>query len=155
MSKDDKEGLVEVMADALGTTGNDADPGASEEGDDGEDEDEEDEKPRRRGKAKEVEVTLEHAVHDAFSDLEQLGEECREVVDNTPEGLNQTQRIQTLEATADESETSQGPEVSAELAELPVWKFTRSSAVAERPVLGRNRNHAGMCRRAGDHPRRR
>jgi hypothetical protein len=116
-----REALVDVLHGALvGATSNDTDP--AEEGDDGEaeEEEEQDEKPRRRGKAKEVEVTLEHAVHDAFLDLADLGEECREVVDNAPEGLNQTQRIQTLDETASELENLQEPEVPAELAELSV-----------------------------------
>jgi hypothetical protein len=112
------EGRRAAFVEALGRAisgGNDTDPVESAETE------EAPEKPRRRrGKAKEVEVTLEHAVHDAFLDLADLGEECRDVVDNAPEGLNQTQRIQTLDETASELENLQEPEVSSELAELPV-----------------------------------
>jgi hypothetical protein len=109
--KDNMEARLKVMEDVLGIV----EAEEEEEGDS-----EEDEQPRRRrGKAKEVETTLENAVHDAFTDLEQLGEECREVVDNS-EAFSQTQRIQTLEATADELGNLQEPMIPAELAELPV-----------------------------------
>lgn len=43
----------------------------------------------------------EEAVSDAFSTIEELADECQEVVDNAPPGLDQTQRIQTLGETAD------------------------------------------------------
>jgi hypothetical protein len=116
-------------ADGSATSGNDTDATESaetrkahfkaEEGDEVEAE-EEDDKPRRRGKVKEVETTLEHAVHDAFTDLADLGGECRDVVENAPPGLDQSQRISTLDETASELENLQEPEVPAELAELPV-----------------------------------
>jgi hypothetical protein len=83
-------------------------------------EDDEDERPRRRRK-KEVETTLEQAVADAFSDLSELGSECRDVVDNTPESLAQTDRIMTLNETADTlSSMEEQPDVPPELAGLPV-----------------------------------
>jgi ParB-like chromosome segregation protein Spo0J len=89
--------FVDALASALiPADGNDSDPAESAEtrkahfkAEEGDEDEGEDEKPRRRGKVKEVEVTLEHAVADAFADLMGLGEECREVVDNAPEGLNQ------------------------------------------------------------------
>jgi ParB-like chromosome segregation protein Spo0J len=100
-----------------------------------EEEEEEDEQPRRRrGKAKEVETTLEHAVHDAFEDLYGLGGDCRDVVDSAPPGLDQTQRISTLDDTASELENLQEPEVPSELEELPV-KYR----------LGRVRSRADRC----------
>jgi hypothetical protein len=135
--KDDERrvAFVNALASALipadAATGNDTDPAASAErmkealaeADYGEAEeaDDEDEKPRRRRrKVKEVEVKLGDAVHDAFTDLADLGEECRAVVDNAPPGIDQTQRIQTFEATTDELDNLQEPTVPAELAELPV-----------------------------------
>jgi methyl-accepting chemotaxis protein len=56
-------------------------------------------------------TTLGAAVGDAFSLLESLAEEVREVVDNASDGLSQTQRIQTLEETASTLENLQEPEV--------------------------------------------
>ena len=40
------------------------------------------------------------SIEDAFAELQSLGEEAREIVDNAPEGLNQTDRINTFEDTA-------------------------------------------------------
>jgi adenylate kinase family enzyme len=40
-----------------------------------------------------------------LSELEELANECREIVDNASEGLSQTQRIQTLGETADALES--------------------------------------------------
>jgi hypothetical protein len=124
--------FVEVLGRAVSATGNDTDATESaetrkaqfkaEEGDEveAEEADDEDEQPRRRRrKVKEVEVKLGDAVRDAFADLADLGGEIREVVDNS-EAFSQTQRIQTLEATADELDSLQEPTVPAELAELPV-----------------------------------
>jgi hypothetical protein len=45
--------------------------------------------------------SLSAAVADAFNELEELACECREVVDNAPEGLSATQRIETLNETAE------------------------------------------------------
>lgn len=44
--------------------------------------------------------TMTALVADGFSLLQELAEECREIVDNASEGLSQTQRIQTLGETA-------------------------------------------------------
>lgn len=41
------------------------------------------------------------AISDAYTELAELRDEVREVVDNAPEGLSETQRIQTLGETAD------------------------------------------------------
>jgi len=76
---------------------------------------------RRRGrKPKFEETNLGEAVLDAFDVLQELAGECREVVDNAPEGLKQTQRIQTLDETANALEDLSAPDVSAELAEIKV-----------------------------------
>lgn len=46
------------------------------------------------------ETTVSAAVLDAISELEGLRDECQEIVDNASDGLRETQRIQTLEETA-------------------------------------------------------
>jgi hypothetical protein len=64
--------------------------------------------------------SLGAAVADAFSELEELACECREVVDSAPEGVSATQRIETLNETAEVLEGLSAPDVSAELAEIKV-----------------------------------
>jgi len=66
--------------------------------------------------------TLGDAVADAFSELEDLASECRQVVDNASasEGLSQTSRTQTLDDTANTLESLISPDVAAELAEIGV-----------------------------------
>jgi hypothetical protein len=88
--------------------------------------------PPRKGKKSKVEETeLARAVNDAFAKLTELAEECREVVDNAPDGLSQTQRIQTLDETANALENLEEPSVADELAGIkvsfPTYK-TRSRA---------------------------
>jgi hypothetical protein len=116
--------FVAALGRAIGAAGNGADPAASaermkegfaEEGDD-------EERPRRR-KKKEVETTLEQALADAFEDLSGLGEECQEVVDNAAPGLDQTQRIQTLDETANALGSLEQPDVPSELEGLLVKYF--------------------------------
>jgi hypothetical protein len=76
---------------------------------------------RRRGrKPKFQEMSLGDAVNTAFTDLADLASDCREVVDNAPEGLNATQRIQTLDETANVLEGLEEPAFSAELADIKV-----------------------------------
>lgn len=61
----------------------------------------------------------------SISDLMELGAEAREIVDNAPEGLNQTQRIQTFEETASNLEYLDEPDVPECVADLPV-KYSMS-----------------------------
>jgi hypothetical protein len=87
--------------------------------------------PRRRGrKPKFEETNLGAAVSNAFIVFEELAGECRDVVDNAPEGLSRTQRIETLDETAGVLENLSAPDVSAELAEiklnLPIGRRPRS-----------------------------
>ncbi len=49
-----------------------------------------------------VQESLESALEGGFSELNDLMNECQEIVDNATEALQQTQRIQTLEQTASE-----------------------------------------------------
>lgn len=63
---------------------------------------------------------LGDVVAGAFEGLQELASECREVVDNAPDGLNQTQRIQTLDETAGVLEELNEPAVPATLAEIKV-----------------------------------
>jgi hypothetical protein len=60
------------------------------------------------------------SVSDAFSALESLGEEAREIVDNASEGLSQTSRIQTFDETADTLEGLSEPDVPTCVADLPI-----------------------------------
>lgn len=69
-----------------------------------------------------VETDIAGAVG-SISDLMDLGAEAREIVDNAPEGLNQTERIQTFEETASNLEYLDEPDVPEFLSELPV-KYT-------------------------------
>lgn len=57
---------------------------------------------------------------DACSALEELGSECREIVDNASEGLQQTQRIQTFDETAGTLESISTPDVPACIADLAI-----------------------------------
>jgi hypothetical protein len=120
--------------------GNDADPAESAEarkahyvaGEDDEqqtgredEEDEEDEseeeQPRRRPKLQEIKTTLDEALNDAFAELSELAGECRDLVDNAPPGIDQTQRIQTFDETASQlEEITDPPTVAPELADLPI-----------------------------------
>jgi hypothetical protein len=69
--------------------------------------------PPRQGKKKLQETRLSGAVADAFSELQDLACEVRDVVENTPENLSQTQRILTLDETAGVLEGLIEPAVSA------------------------------------------
>lgn len=60
------------------------------------------------------------SVEDAFSALEDLASECREVYDNASEGLQQTQRIQTFGDTADTLEGLSCPDVPECVSELAI-----------------------------------
>jgi hypothetical protein len=70
-------------------------------------------------------ASLTEAVKGAFDDLAELAEECREVVDNAPPGISETQRIQTLDETASTLEGLEAPDVPDELAECKVLYETR------------------------------
>ena len=66
-------------------------------------------------------TTVDAAISDAFSALDELGSECREIADNASEGLSQTQRIQTLGETADTLEgLSAVDDIPEAVKELPV-----------------------------------
>jgi hypothetical protein len=69
--------------------------------------------PPRQGKKKLQETRLSGAVADAFSELQDVACEVRDVVENTPENLSQTQRILTLDETAGVLEGLIEPAVSA------------------------------------------
>lgn len=60
------------------------------------------------------------SVGDAYSALTELGDECREIVDNASEGLQQTQRIQTLEETAGVLEGMDDQDVPESVRDLPI-----------------------------------
>jgi hypothetical protein len=77
------------------------------------------------------------SVEDAYSALEELGSECREIVDNASEGLSQTQRIQTLSGTADALENLQCSDIPKCVRDLDI-------SYSE----GTNRNKRRGCSRA-------
>lgn len=66
------------------------------------------------------------SVSDAYSALEELGSECREVVDNASEGLSQTQRIQTFDETAGVLENLSEPDVPECVGELAITYSERT-----------------------------
>lgn len=66
------------------------------------------------------EASIADAVSAAFSELEELGNECREVVDNASEGLSQTQRIQTLDETASTLEGISEPTVPDDFGDIKI-----------------------------------
>jgi hypothetical protein len=69
------------------------------------------------------ESSIADAVSNAFSALEELASECREIVDNASEGLAQTQRIQTLDSTASQLEGLSEPEMPDKFGEIRVKYF--------------------------------
>lgn len=60
------------------------------------------------------------SVSDAVSALTDLGDECREIVDNAEGGLRETSRIQTFEETAGTLESMSEPDVPECIAELTI-----------------------------------
>jgi hypothetical protein len=68
-----------------------------------------------------VTTTVSSAVEDAYSALEELQSECQELVDNATEATSQTQRIQTMDETANSlSAADSPPDVPEFLADLEV-----------------------------------
>jgi hypothetical protein len=76
----------------------------------------------RARKVKLVEHTAEigNAIHLVLEDLEELKSHCREVVESAPENLQASERIQTLENSADQLEDLCTPEVSDDLGRMSV-----------------------------------
>jgi hypothetical protein len=66
------------------------------------------------------EVSLADAISEAFSELVSLGEEFREICDNTPESLQSTSVYEARDATAGELESLSEPDVPEELQDLKV-----------------------------------
>lgn len=83
------------------------------------------------------------AISDACSALEELGGECREIVDNASDGLKETSRIQTFDETAGTLESISEPDVPECIAELPI---TYSEQVSTRK--GRGESRAVRCQNA-------
>ena len=72
-------------------------------------------------KTKSLNMTLEEAVGSAYSMIEDLANEVREVVDAAADtNFASSQRIQTLEETADTLENASEPTVPDELSKLEV-----------------------------------
>lgn len=71
-------------------------------------------------KPRKLSGTVGAAVGDAFSELQSLGEECREIVDNAPENLQQSARIETLGESADTLEAMEEPSVPNDISNLEI-----------------------------------
>lgn len=67
------------------------------------------------------------SVEDAISQLEELGSECREIVDNASENLQQTSRIQTFDETASTLEGISAPDIPECVADLTMTVTTSQS----------------------------
>lgn len=82
------------------------------------------------------------SVSDAVSALTDLGEECREIVENAEGGLRETSRIQTLEETAGVLESLSEPDVPECISELTLnydeQVPRRKARSASRVVRGQN-----------------
>jgi hypothetical protein len=74
----------------------------------------------RKAVMSKYESTISGAVSDAFSTLSELGEECREVVDNAPESLQNSPRNETLGETADALESLSEPDTPKCIGDLPI-----------------------------------
>jgi hypothetical protein len=84
------------------------------------DEPDDDPPPRRKRKPPKVEeTTIGAAVNAAYAEWQGLAEEIREVVDNS-EAFSATQRIQTLDETANTLESLEEPKVADELVGIKV-----------------------------------
>jgi hypothetical protein len=88
---------------------------------------------------------LGDVVSGVFSALGELGDECRSSVDNAPPGISESERIQTLDETADALERLEEPDVPARLAEirvvLPKHRKPRSRADRRNVAL----DHLNAC----------
>ena len=69
------------------------------------------------------------SIDDAFNALTELGDDVQSIVDNAPEGLNQSERIQTLEETASTIQGFDLPDVPESLTDE---EFTYSESVPTR-----------------------
>lgn len=84
------------------------------------------------------------SVEDAFSALEELGSECRELVDNVEgTGLRETGRIQTFDETASTLEGLSAPDVPECIAEVSI---SYHESVPARK--GRGTSRATRCQNA-------
>jgi len=92
------------------------------------------------------------SIDDAFSELQSLGEECREVVDNSGDQLANTSRIQTLDETASTLENFSEFDIPECVAEVAITytelEPTRKGRAASRVV--RRDNAVAVLRAALD-----
>jgi dsDNA-binding SOS-regulon protein len=95
------------------------------------------------------------SVTDAYDSLEELASEVREIVDNSPEGLNQTQRIQTLDEAAGTLESLSRPDVPEAVAELAIaYSEAHPTDKRREPSRAiRASNYASVLRAASDRVR--
>jgi len=82
------------------------------------------------------EDTLESAVGGAFSEIEELAGEFREMVDNAPENLHGSSLYETRESTADTLENLSAPDVPDALGEIGVT-YTQAAGRGKRGAMSR------------------
>jgi hypothetical protein len=92
----------------------------SDNPEDGDECEEEPEPKRRPVKMVPCEGVLADAIGGAVEELSELATEVREIVDGASESLQQSERIHTLENTADELERIEAPDVPDTLGEIVV-----------------------------------
>lgn len=90
----------------------------------------------KHSKFKTEDYCVADAVSGGYSELEELASECREMFDNASEGLQQTQRLQTFEQTADTLEGLSEPDVPECVGEL---RFQVRLEIPNRPRRGLSR----------------
>ena len=116
-----------------------ADVAEQESAEDDQDADQVAPRPCKRKRPNVEETDLADAINTAFEGLAELAGECREVVDNAPVGISETERIQTLDETASVLEGLEEPNIADELADIKVEFFThraRSRAARRDAALG-------------------
>jgi len=101
-------------------------------------------KPKER-KVQHRKNDIEAALSEAFEEISNLAEECREVVDTAPDGLRETERIQTLGATADTLEEIDRPAVPAALADIEVSYSITLPKRKNRPLSRARRMADAKC----------
>jgi hypothetical protein len=83
------------------------------------------------------------SAEDARCALEELGSECREIVDNAPEGLQQSERISTFEESASALENISEFDIPECVADLPI-EYSEQRVTRK----GRSESRAVRCSNA-------
>lgn len=92
-------------------------------------------------------TTVESLVSEAFSIVEELASEMREICDNTPENLQQTDVYQRREEAADALEYIEQPEIPEDFLELEIFYIPSENSSSRRD---RASEAEGMLREAAE-----